>query len=164
MTPVKGAEKGERLDRKSLSTLWNLKLRWQNILSRYGKTLHASLLQRSKALSSEKWKWKSFSHVGLFATPRVYSPWNSLGQNTGVGSLSLLWGILPTQGSNPGLLHCRRILYQLSHQGSPRILEWIAITSPGNLPIPGIEPGSPTLQADSLPAETVSYEDQYYIS
>ena len=41
-------------------------------------------------------------------------------------SLSLLQGIFPTQGSNPGLLHCRRILYQLSHQGSPRILEWMA--------------------------------------
>ena len=39
---------------------------------------------------------------------------------------SLLQGIFPTQGSNPGLLHCRRILYQLSHQGSPRILEWVA--------------------------------------
>ena len=48
------------------------------------------------------------------------SPWNSPGQNTGVGSLSLLQGILPTQGLNPGLLHCRRILYQLSHKGSPR--------------------------------------------
>ena len=35
-------------------------------------------------------------------------------------------GVFPTQGSNPGLLHCRRILYQLSHQGSPRILEWVA--------------------------------------
>ena len=35
-------------------------------------------------------------------------------------------GIFPTQGSNPGLPHCRRILYQLSHKGSPRILEWIA--------------------------------------
>ena len=34
-------------------------------------------------------------------------------------------GIFPTQGSNPGLLHCRWILYQLSHKGSPRILEWI---------------------------------------
>ena len=56
----------------------------------------------------------------------LYSPWNSLGQNTGVGSLSLLQGIFPTQGSNPGLPHCRRILYQLSHQGSPRMLEWIA--------------------------------------
>ena len=41
-------------------------------------------------------------------------PWNSPGQNTGVGSLSLLQGIFPTQGSNPGLPHCRRILYQLS--------------------------------------------------
>ena len=47
----------------------------------------------------------------------LYSPWNSLGQNTGVGSLSLLQGIFPTLGSNPGLLHCRRILHQLSHQG-----------------------------------------------
>ena len=48
-----------------------------------------------------------------------YRPWNSLGQNTGVGSLSLLQGIFPTQRLNPGLLHCRQILYQLSHQGSP---------------------------------------------
>ena len=47
------------------------------------------------------------------------SPWNSPGQNTGVGNLSLLQAILPTQGSNPGLLHCGRILYQLTHQGSP---------------------------------------------
>ena len=77
----------------------------------------------------------------------VDSPWNSPGQNTRVGSLSLLQGIsrllspspgilqgkntgmgcyvllqdiYPTQGSNPGLPHCRRILYQLSHQGSPK--------------------------------------------
>ena len=49
----------------------------------------------------------------------LYSPWNSPGQNTGVGSLSLFQGIFPTQGSNPGLLHCRWILYQLSHKGSP---------------------------------------------
>ena len=49
----------------------------------------------------------------------LYSPWNSLGQNTGVGSLSLLQGIFPTQGSNPGFRHCRWILYQLSHKGSP---------------------------------------------
>ena len=41
--------------------------------------------------------------------------WNSPDQNTGVGSLFLLQGIFPTQGSNPGLLHCRQILYQLSH-------------------------------------------------
>ena len=48
----------------------------------------------------------------------LYSPWNSPGQNTGVGSLSLLQGIFPTQGSNPGLPHCRQSLYQLSHKGS----------------------------------------------
>ena len=52
-------------------------------------------------------------------------PWNSLGQNTGVGSLSLLQGIFPTQDSNRSLLHCTRILYQLSlreaHQAPPSL-------------------------------------------
>ena len=57
---------------------------------------------------------------------RDYSPWNSPGKNAGVGSLSFLQGIFPTQGLNPGLPHCRQILYQLSHKGSPRILEWVA--------------------------------------
>ena len=60
----------------------------------------------------------------------LYSPWNSPGQNTGVGSLSLLQGIFPTQGSNPDLPHCRQILYSLSHKGSPRMLEWVAYPSP----------------------------------
>ena len=46
------------------------------------------------------------------------SPRSSPGKNTGVGSLSLLQGIFPPQGSNPGLPHCRRILYKLSHKGS----------------------------------------------
>ena len=96
----------------------------------------------------------------------LYSPWNAPGQNTGVGSLSLLQGnlpnpgiepsspalqadslpaepqgkpkntrlgslsllqgIFPTQELNRGLLHCRQILYQLRHKGSPRILGWVA--------------------------------------
>ena len=47
-------------------------------------------------------------------------------KNIGVGSLSLLQGIFPTQESNWGLLYYRWILYQLSHNGSPRILEWVA--------------------------------------
>ena len=47
-------------------------------------------------------------------------------KNTGVGSLSLLQWIFLTQESNWGLLHCRRILYHLSHQGNPRILEQVA--------------------------------------
>ena len=56
----------------------------------------------------------------------LYSLWILPGHNTGVGSLSFLQGIFPTQGSNPGLPHCRQILYQLSYKGSPRILEWVA--------------------------------------
>ena len=55
------------------------------------------------------------------------SPRNSPGQNIGVGSSSLLQGIFPTQGLNPGLPHCRQILYQLSHKGSPRILECLSL-------------------------------------
>ena len=68
-------------------------------------------------------KWKLLSRVHLFATP---CPWYSAGQNTRMSSLSLLQGIFPTQGSNLGLPHCRQIPYQLSHKGSPRILEWVA--------------------------------------
>ena len=56
----------------------------------------------------------------------IWNPRNSPGQNTRMDSLSLLHGIFSTQGSNPGLLHCSWILYQLSHKGSPRILGWIA--------------------------------------
>ena len=73
--------------------------------------------------------WKSESHSVVsdsLWSHRLYSPWNSPGQNTGVGSLSLFQGIFWTKGSNPGLLHCRQILYQLSHKGSSRILEWVA--------------------------------------
>ena len=47
-------------------------------------------------------------------------------KNSGVGSLSLLLWIFPTQELNQDLLHCRQILYQLSHRESPRILEWVA--------------------------------------
>ena len=55
--------------------------------------------------------------------PMDPSLWNSPGQNTGMGSLSLLQGIFPTQESNLGVLHCRQILYQLSYQGSPQQIE-----------------------------------------
>ena len=56
----------------------------------------------------------------------LYSPWNSRGQNNGVDSFSLLQGIFPTHRWNSGLPHCRRVLNQMSHKGSPRILEWVA--------------------------------------
>ena len=52
----------------------------------------------------------------------LYCPWNSLGKNTGVGWYFLVQGIFPTQGSNPGLPHCRQILYHLSHQGKGKHL------------------------------------------
>ena len=65
-------------------------------------------------------KSKSHSVLSDSLQPHgLYSPWSSPGQNTGVGSLSLLHGIFPTQELNPGLPCCRRILYQLSHEGSP---------------------------------------------
>ena len=81
------------------------------------------------------------------------SPWNSPGQTTGMGSRSLLQGIFPTQGLNPGLPHCRQILYQLSHKGNSRILEWVAYHSSSRSFWPTNPTGSPALQADSLPAE-----------
>ena len=57
----------------------------------------------------------------------LYSPWTCPGQNTGMGSLSLLQEIFPTQGSNPGLPNCRRILHQLNHHGS--LHNWALIKS-----------------------------------
>ena len=78
---------------------------------------------------SEEIKSESESHSVMSDTLRPHglcSPWNSSGRNTRVDSLSLLQGIFPTQGSNPGLRHCRQIICQLSHKGSPRTLEWVA--------------------------------------
>ena len=74
-------------------------------------------------------KSESESHSVVSSSLRPHephSPWNSPGQNTGVCSISLLQEIFPIWRSIPGLLHCRWILCQLSHKGSPRILEWVA--------------------------------------
>ena len=81
------------------------------------------------------------------------SPWNSPGQNTGVGSLFFLQGIFPTQESYSGLPHCRQILYQLSYKGSLRILEWVACPFSTDLPDPGIKLRSLALLVYSLPTE-----------
>ena len=67
---------------------------------------------------------ESERRIWLFAAPRTHSLWDSPGPSTGGGGLSLLQGIFPTQGSNPGLPHYRRILYQLNHQGSP-LIHWV---------------------------------------
>ena len=91
-------------------TLLHLSLSY--IVLRFKRKLHIFCVSRSVMSDT-------------FETP-LYSPWNSPGQNTGVGILSLLQGIFPTQGLNPGLPHCSWILDQLSHKGSPRTLEWVA--------------------------------------
>ena len=111
--------------------------------------------------------------------PRLLCPWDSAGKNTGVVCHFLLQGIFPTQGSNLGLLHYRQILYHLSHvllllscfsrvwlfeapwtiaPQAPLSMEFsrqeywsgLPFPSPEDLPIPGVELGSPALQADSL--------------
>ena len=100
--------------------------------------------------------YESESHSvmsGSLRPHRLYSPWNSSGQNTGAGSFSPLQGIFPTQGSNSGLPYCRQIFLPAEPQGSPRILEWVAFPFSRGSFQPRIEPRSPALQADSLPAE-----------
>ena len=95
----------------------------------YWKQANRVLLTYSSPWSKSGLEWKCESHSVVsnsFRPHGLYSPWNYPGQNTGVGSLSFLQGIFPTQGLNPGLLHCRQILYQLSHKGSPRVLGWVA--------------------------------------
>ena len=75
--------------------------------------------------SKDQVKW-SHCHAWLFATPwteactKLLRPWDFQGKSTGVGCHFLLQGIFPTQGSNPGLSHCRQTLYHLSRQGSPK--------------------------------------------
>ena len=87
---------------------------------------------KSSALNTRQWwilsQWiVKVPQLCLTLRPHgLYCPWNSSGQNTRVGSLSLLQGIFPTQQLIPGLPHCRWILYQLIHKGNPRILEWVA--------------------------------------
>ena len=75
----------------------------------------------------------SHSVVSL-CNPMDCSPWNSPVQNTGVGSLSLLQGIFPTQEMNPGILHCRQIHYQLS-QGEQ--ISFPSAASPPRCGLPG---------------------------
>ena len=58
---------------------------------------------------------------------RLLCPWDPPGKNTGDGCHALLQGIFPTQGSNPGIPHCRWILYKLSNQGSPVQYKWYHI-------------------------------------
>ena len=77
------------------------------------------LVHHNSYCSEVKWTENRSVLSGFLQPHGLYSSWNSPGQSTRVGSLSLLQGIFPTQGSNAGLPHCRQILYQLSHKRSP---------------------------------------------
>ena len=98
--------------RRLLRVPWTARRSNQSILK---ETVHINCEGETRSVMSDS-----------FWLHEWHSPWNSPGQNTGVGSLSLLQGIFLTQGLNPGIPPCRRILYQLSHKRSPRILESVA--------------------------------------
>ena len=90
------------------------------------KCLNSRQIFTKLLICSKKGKGKLLSCAWLFATPwtvactKLLRPWDFLSKNIGVGCRFLLQGIFLTQGSNPGLPHCRQTLYRLSHQGSPK--------------------------------------------
>ena len=106
-----------------------------------------------------KWKWKLLSRVRLFPTLWTIQSVEFPRPEYWSRYLSLLQGIFPTQGSNPGLPHCRWILYQLRHKGSPRISQKVQGIGVGSLSLlqhifrPRSWLGSPALQAGSSPTE-----------
>ena len=105
----------------------SLKELWNNI-----KQIIFCIMSPKGRNESENWSVVSNS----LRPHRLYGPWNSTGQNTGMGSLSFLQGIFPTQRFNPGLLHCRQILYQLSYQGSPKGEERLVLLAFPSLELP----------------------------
>ena len=86
-----------------------------------GDTRDAGLISGSGSFpgNSKPLQYSCLEKIHRQKSPAGYSPWNSLGQNTGVGSLSLLQGIFLAQDLNRGLLNCRQILYLLNYQKSP---------------------------------------------
>ena len=78
----------------------------------FNELRHENMQQSQRVV---KWKKVKVAQSCLTLCDPM-DPWNSPGHNTGVGCLSLFQGIFPTQGSNPGLPHCRQILYQRSHR------------------------------------------------
>ena len=102
-----------------LPLMTSLYFSWHHCLTAY----RATALTHSKQIDNlRKWSQSCSVVFDSLWSHGLYSPWSSLGQNTGVGSFSLLQVLFPNQGLNPGLPHCRWILYQLSHKGSPKII------------------------------------------
>ena len=100
---------------------------WNTYIFRIWKCIYPYTHTHTHTWKGIVWKMKwSESHSVESDSLWLYNLWNSPGQNTGVGSLSLLQGMYPTQGLNPRFPHCRWILYQMSHKGSPSIQGWLA--------------------------------------
>ena len=114
------------------------------IISSVSQTIQCMIFTAAFLKKSFRWKWPTPSaedsldpsimpYAGLYLVTQSYlslgdpADWSPPGSSVdGVGCNALLVGIFPTHGPNPALPHCRRILYHLSHQGNPRILEWVA--------------------------------------
>ena len=90
------------------------------------RTLRVNWLEKASSWMWTVWRSESHSVLSHFFTtpwtvvPRLLCPWDSPGKDTGVGCHALIQGVFLTQESNRGLLHCRRILYQLGYRGSPK--------------------------------------------
>ena len=115
-----------RVDKKECYSYWLVGYYWSH-----------SWITISLIPNTSEVKWSECCSVvsSSLRLHGLYSPWNSPGQNTGVGSHSLLQGIFPTQGSNPGLPDCRLILFCMKHQGNPYLkLENIQRLAPPPLP------------------------------
>ena len=108
-------------------------------------------MHESEKIVSRSVMSDSLHPYGLQFT-RPLCPWNSSGKNIEMGNHSLLQGIFLTQGSNPGLLHCRQILYHLSHQGSTSYVQQLVFVNP----IPPICPSPLTLPLVTVRLSSVS--------
>ena len=117
---------------------------------------HLFIIQWKRHLCAIKTKWSEVKFPQSCPTlcnPTDYTVHGILQVRILELSLSLLQGIFPTQGLNPGLLNCRRILYQLSHKENPGVLEWVAYPFSSVSSDRGIELGFLALHADSLPTK-----------
>ena len=103
---------------------WNNRLvqNWERSISRLYIYCHPAYLTQMQSTSCKMLSWINHSWNQDFLE-KYQQP--QIGKNTRVGSCSLLQGVFPTQRPNTGLLQCRRILYHLNYQGSPRILQWV---------------------------------------
>ena len=118
----------QRLKRlPAMRETWVWSLGWEDPLEKEMAT-HSSILAWKIPWTEEPGGLQSTGsqrvrHDWVTSLWLSFCPWNSPGQNTGVSSHSLLQEIFPTQGLNPVLPHYRQILYHLSHQGNPNMVQ-----------------------------------------